>query len=142
MRWPKARAKRAPVATSAVIAAILAATTLACTHHVSLGTDARWNYPITGPSLPSLVATVPATLEERSFSFKTSSAVGHSFIAQYGVMFVEVLQIELPQMSSRQVLSRGPAEDVPADAVVLQLDVQDYRFEDFRAVVRISAAAA
>lgn len=114
----------------------------ACTVRINLEDDPRWNYVIAGPDLPAVVVVVPADLVERSFEFETSAAVGLDFISEYGKMFLQTLNIEIPQISSVYQISEGPSSNIPADAVIINLDVVDYQFSDFQARVGVDARAS
>ncbi len=122
--------------------ALLALLAAGCAHQVTF--DRPTPYTI---SVPRQDVGMTAVIDQHTLSNKVpirSFMVGiaHSWEVQPGDMLKQIADIELPQMFSDYEFSTTYKERPHAvKAIILELAVPSYQFEDFRAKVSVTASA-
>ncbi|MGB5832281.1 MAG: hypothetical protein WBG92_09875, partial [Thiohalocapsa sp.] len=110
-----------------------------CAHEVTF--DRPPAYEVSSPKqnegIIAVIDRKTLTHEVPIRSFMTGNA--HSWKAEPGDMLRQVAEIELPQMFASYALTESYKE-LPG-AITLVMTVPNYRFEDFQAKVRVTAAA-
>lgn len=116
-----------------------------CAHQVAFNEeDPSWHYRVETQTYDAGLVVVidPATLE-RTVSIRSAMAgMANRWDAQPGRMMKQVADFELPQMVEEYSSTTTFAEPSKGKRrVTVQLALEDYRFDDFAAHVRMRATA-
>jgi len=110
-----------------------------CVHHqIAFDPNGSWHYAIEGPRIDvPIVAAVPASTQDAEQEISSAmTGIANRWHAQYGLMFMQALEVELSQLFSAHEI----AKQCPADAErCLELDVSSYSFHDFAAHATVTA---
>jgi hypothetical protein len=111
-----------------------------CIHHriAFHPTDPSWHHQVGGEPIPvDVFAVVPETTRQAEYEISSFMAgAANRWHARYGEMFVQAVQVELPQLFRAATLGEGAA---PAGTYELSLDVPAYTFSGFAARTTVSA---
>ena len=122
--------------------AVLALLGAGCAHQVTF--ERPHPYSI---SAPRQDVGVTAVIEQHTLASKVPissfmTGIAHSWEVEPGDMLKQIADIELPQMFASYEFSNTVRTSAhPAKGIILELAIPNYRFEEFRAKVSVSATA-
>lgn len=117
-----------------------------CTHPIAMHeTDTSWHYAVDQPRNEgaALVAVIDPETAKASYDFRAfSTGIAHKWVANYGQMLEQIVDVELSQIVEHY--ERSDAYREPATGrkrMTLVLTVPSYVFEDWHAKVTLHAEA-
>jgi hypothetical protein len=113
-----------------------------CAHQVTFDRPAQYTV-----SAQRQEVGVTAVIDQNTLTNKVEirafmTGIAHTWEAEPGDMLKQVAAIELPQMFSSYELANSYAEHAPGPRwIVLELAIPSYQFDEFRAMVSVTATA-
>lgn len=134
------QAFRKPAARLALMLTLVVLT--GCAHQVGFDPEADYSLETARQDVPLMVVIDEETRKREEEVRSATVGWGHTWHVQVGEMLYQVADIEFSQtFNDHEMLSRREESEPGSEAVALELEVPEYRFEGFEARLRVKARA-